>query len=131
MPAQTRTQPLVLVVEDNQETQLLLRHLLQSKFSVEIANNGVSALEHARDNEYKLILMDINLGDDEDGIDIHRQIREIDRHTQTPIIALTAYALPGDRERFVQAGFDGYLSKPFTRRQLLATVDEVMGALDD
>lgn len=126
MPSKTRTQPAILVVEDNRETQLLLRHLLESQFTVEVVTDAAAALQHARENEYRLILMDINLGNDDDGIDIHRRIREIERYARIPIIALTAYALPGDRERFVKAGFDGYLSKPFTRQQLLTTVEDVM-----
>lgn len=118
----------VLVVEDNRETQLLLRHLLATRFSVTVATNADSALDQIRTNSYMLILMDINLGDEQDGVDIFKELRTIDRYESVPVIALTAYALPGDKERFVKTGFDGYLSKPFTKEQLMEAVD---GALTD
>lgn len=126
-PSTTNAQE-VLVVEDNRETQLLLRHLLQTRFSVTVATDAGTALEEIQDGHYCLILMDINLGDEQDGVDIFKKIRTIDRYEDVPIIALTAYALPGDKERFVKTGFDGYLSKPFTREQLLDTVEDVMAA---
>lgn len=122
VPSATESQE-VLVVEDNRETQLLLRHLLATRFSVTVATDAATALEEVRGNSYMLILMDINLGDDQDGVDIFQEVRTIDRYETVPVIALTAYALPGDRERFVKTGFDGYLSKPFTKKQLMEAVD--------
>lgn len=118
----------ILVVEDNEETQLLLRHLLGGKFAVDTAHDAPTALQHIREQQYRLVLMDINLGSAQDGITIHRKIRATGSYDDVPIIAITAYALPGDRERFIQAGFDGYLSKPFTRKKLLAIIDEVLSA---
>lgn len=123
---ETTQKPAILVVEDNQETQLLLQHLLQPQFAVDAAYEAETALENAREGEYQLVLMDINLGSERDGINVFKKIREIDRYKEVPVIALTAYALPGDRDRFLQKGFDGYLSKPFTRDQLFSAIDGVL-----
>jgi CheY-like chemotaxis protein len=126
MPSHVSKRLPILVVEDNKETQLLLKHLLAEQFSVEVASDGAAAVQCAHEHDYRLILMDINLGGAEDGIAIHRKIRRIRNYHTIPIVAVTAYALPGDRERFVQAGFDAYLSKPFTRRELLTTIAELL-----
>ena len=70
--------------------------------------------------------MDINLGEDETGVDVMLKIRELPGYKNIPIVAVTAYALPGDRERFLQAGFDGYIGKPFTKQQLFRMMDQVL-----
>lgn len=128
MPSDASVQLSVLVVEDNKETQLLLRHLLQRDFTVDFAHDARTALQRVQDEQYGLILMDINLGDQQDGIAVHRKIRATGLYDDVPIIAVTAYALPGDSDRFLDAGFDGYLSKPFTRKQLLTVLDDVLSS---
>ena len=68
------------------------------------------------------MLLDINLGTPINGEHVMRRLRLLDAYERVPIIAFTAYGLPGDRDRFLNAGFDGYLAKPFTRDQLLTTL---------
>ena len=70
--------------------------------------------------------MDINLGTQETGVDVLHRIRERAAYRTTPVIAVTAYALPGDRERFLEEGFDDYIGKPFTRQQLFRLLDSIM-----
>ncbi|NNE47627.1 MAG: response regulator [Rhodothermales bacterium] len=118
--------PSVMAVEDNPDMLILLQHLLSSRCEVSTASNGRTALELARANNFDAILMDINLGEDETGVDVMLKIREIAGYRETPIVAVTAYALPGDRERFLQAGFDGYIGKPFTKQQLFRMMDQVL-----
>lgn len=116
----------ILAVEDNPDTQLLLRYLLQPHFELDIAPRVNDALQTASDGQYDILLLDINLGEEKTGIDLLNRLREIPRYRSTPALALTAYAMPGDRDRFVTSGFDGYISKPFTRKELFEAIDAAL-----
>ncbi len=116
----------VLVVEDNDTTRFLMEHMLETEFNVISARSEEDALAVALDRHVDAVLMDINLGTQASGEDVMRSLRRLDGYAEVPIVAFTAYALPGDRERFLNAGFDGYLSKPFTRPQLLSILAELM-----
>lgn len=121
-------EPDILVVEDNAETRRLVHLFLRSVARVEGAANSAEALEHVRSNAFDAVLLDINLGKDRNGFDLLEIIRNIDGYAACPIMAFTAYALPGDKERFMQAGFDGYVQKPFTKHQLLRALDQALTA---
>jgi len=71
-----------------------------------------------------LILMDINLGKSKNGLYATAEIRKLENYRTTPIIAMTAYAMAGDREEFISKGCTGYISKPFEKNQLIETVLE-------
>ncbi len=112
----------LLVVEDNPDTLTLLRYMLQAEYTLAMANNVEDALSAADAQSFDLFLFDINLGEERSGVDLLRLLRDRPAFAATPAVALTAYAMPGDRERFLAAGFTGYLSKPFTRQSLQETV---------
>ena len=116
----------ILAVEDNPDTQTLLRYMLQAHFTLGFSATVDDALALAETASFDLFLLDINLGEQRTGMDLLHLLRERPHYRQTPAIALTAYAMPGDRDRFLNAGFNGYISKPFTRRDLLATIDHVL-----
>ena len=103
----------LLIVEDNEDTQYLLRSLLGPICDLSIATTADDALRMARRRRFRAILMDIDLGDGASGSDVLAAIRAMEGYGKTPVLALTAYALPGDRERFLSQGFTGYVSKPF------------------
>ncbi|NNF57058.1 MAG: response regulator [Rhodothermaceae bacterium] len=109
----------VLLVEDNPSTRALIRLRLAEFCEVEVAADPSSALALAEATTFDALLLDINLGDRMDGVDLLHALRQTPRYAQTPSVALTAYAMPGDEERFRAAGFDHYLAKPFTKEQLL------------
>lgn len=113
-----QTKPLILAVEDNPDTQLLLRYLLRSQYTLEVVPHVEDALRAAREQSFELLVLDINLGEERTGIDLLKELRAMDGYRDTPALALTAYAMPGDKERFEQSGFDAYVSKPFTRKEL-------------
>lgn len=114
----------VLAVEDNHIMQSLLRRFLESAdYEVTTAANGEDALELARTEAFDLLLLDINLGDGMTGVDVLREVRTWPGYAAVPTVAVTAYALPDDEERFLAEGFDGYLSKPFTKQALFAAID--------
>ena len=105
----------ILVVEDNMANQMFMKVILQKMgITFDIANDGVEAIEKFKNNKYDLILMDENMPN-MNGIEATKKIREIEREKDldhTIIVALTANALTGDKERFILAGMDYYLSKP-------------------
>jgi len=78
----------------------------------------VTAVQMASRKKYDVVLMDINLGSGPDGIQTARAIREIEGYNSVPIIAVTGYTLPGDRERLISEGLTMYLPKPFERAEI-------------
>lgn len=108
----------ILVVEDNLMNQKLTSIILQSQgFEVTVARNGKKAIEHLQEKQADLILMDIQMPV-MDGYKTTLQIRD-ELHLGTPIIAMTAHALSGEREKCLQAGMNDYLAKPFKETDLL------------
>jgi len=122
--------PRILAVEDNAETRLLLRHLLKDHFDVTIVPHVDAALETAgaasEGPGFDVLLLDINLSDRHTGTDLLQMLRESHDMEKTPAIAMTAYAMPGDRESFLDAGFNHYVSKPFTRADLMGTIERAL-----
>ncbi|MCX9014551.1 MAG: response regulator [Candidatus Methanoperedens sp.] len=107
----------VLVVEDNPLNMELLQDVIElAGFTVHGAGSGGEAVEMAQKETYDLIVMDIGLPDI-DGIETARLIRSRPEYKNTPIIAVTAFAMPGDRKRFLASGFTDYLPKPVDIRE--------------
>lgn len=121
-----RPLPRILAVEDSPEIEVLLSYILQDNYSVDVAKNETEAMALVQGPPYDLVLMDINLGEQRTGVDIMQDLRCLPAYTQVPIIAMTAYALLEDRDRFLEAGFDGYLSKPFTTKELLTLIEQTL-----
>jgi CheY-like chemotaxis protein len=119
----------VLLVEDTPINQTLQSILLSRMgYEVSLANNGVEGLDAFQSSQFDFILMDIQMPE-MGGIEATQQIREIEAKLslrKTPIIAVTANALKGDRERYFEAGMDGYVSKPLSMDSLKAEIDRVM-----
>jgi two-component system cell cycle response regulator DivK len=112
----------ILVVEDNEKNMKLFRDVLHAAgYRTLEATTGARAVELATAHGPDLVLMDIQLPDI-DGVEALRRLRANARTASTPVLALTAQAMEGDRERFLAAGFDGYVSKPVNIVELVATV---------
>jgi two-component system, cell cycle response regulator DivK len=115
----------ILVVEDNEKSMKLFRDLLQATgYTTLEASTGEDAVELALQHLPALILMDVRLPGI-DGVEALAQLRRDVRTASIPAVALTAQAMHGDRERFLEAGFAGYLSKPVDLAELLRTVKEL------
>jgi CheY-like chemotaxis protein len=111
----------ILMAEDNPINQKVGKLILQrAGFVIDLVEDGSEALEAQRANPYDLILMDCQMPT-MDGFEASRQIRQLDG-PQPVIVAVTANALVGERERCLQAGMDDYLSKPFQAEQLIGLV---------
>ncbi len=123
----------ILVVEDDEVNRFVVSNMLDKKgYAVNIACNGLEAVKAYKENQYDLIMMDIQMPE-MDGVEATKNIRqwEIDGGKKhTPIIALTAYALHGDREKFLALGMDEYISKPIVLEDLYVTIDKVMNQKD-
>ena len=111
----------ILVAEDNMANQVLISYILEElKIDFEIKSNGEEALEAYQKEKFDLVLMDINMPV-LDGISALNQIREYEKENnlnKTPIVALTANAIKGDKEKFLSLGMDDYLSKPINKNEL-------------
>jgi CheY-like chemotaxis protein len=99
----------ILAVEDNQDAQLLLRYLLRALYDMSIVSTIDEAVDIAQEESFDIYLLDINLGERRTGVELLQLLRALNGQ-YVPALALTAYALPGDKERFLEAGFDGYMS---------------------
>ncbi len=115
----------ILVVEDNEKNMKLVRDvLLATGYRTLEAVTGDQAVALAAEHEPDLVLMDIQLPD-VDGVHALRRLRADERTAAIPVLAVTAQAMHGDRERFLAAGFDGYVSKPLNVRELIGTVRQI------
>jgi two-component system sensor histidine kinase/response regulator len=118
----------ILLTEDNAVNQrLALRILEKQGHMVVVADNGAKALEACKGNIFDLILMDVQMPV-MDGVEATAAIREKERTTgeHVPIVAMTAHAMAGDRMRFLNAGMDGYVSKPIHLQELLDAIESVL-----
>jgi two-component system cell cycle response regulator DivK len=114
----------VLIVEDNEKNMKLVRDVLQaSGYSTFEATTGEEAVELALSQAPALVLMDVQLPGI-DGVEALERMRQNERTASIPVLALTAQAMSGDRDRFLEAGFDGYLAKPVDVGELIETVRE-------
>jgi two-component system cell cycle response regulator DivK len=112
----------ILVVEDNAKNMTLLRDVLRATgYRTLEASTAEQALLLATEHGPALVLMDIRLPD-MDGVEALGRLRMDERTKSIPVLAVTAQAMKGDREQSMEAGFDGYLSKPLDIDELLATV---------
>jgi two-component system cell cycle response regulator DivK len=116
------TEPQILVVEDNERNMRLFCDVLQaSGYRTLEATTGESAVDLALEHAPDLVLMDIQLPDI-GGVEALARLRADERGAFLSVLALTAQAMEGDRERFLAAGFDGYVSKPVDIPNFVATV---------
>ncbi len=108
----------ILIIEDNQDSRILITDLLQSlAYTVLVAEDGVQGLTMAQAEMPDLILMDLSLPK-MDGWALARQLKQDTELAHIPIIALTAHAMVGDREEALRVGCDDYVSKPIDMREL-------------
>ena len=118
----------ILIVEDNDINAKVLDLMLKGldfDYSTAFAENAEEALSAAEEGEYDLVLMDINLGDGQmTGTEVMKILKEKESYRKVPIYAVTCYSLPGDKEKFLNEGFDKYISKPIDKTQLLSEIND-------
>jgi len=120
----------ILLAEDNRVNQMLAQRVLENQgYTVVVAKNGAEAVTAFANDRFDIVLMDVQMPR-MDGMEATAAIREKEKNTghRTPIIALTAHAMVGDRERFLGAGMDDYLAKPLKPGELTETIQRVIVA---
>jgi signal transduction histidine kinase/DNA-binding NarL/FixJ family response regulator len=118
----------ILLAEDNEINQLYVKTILESKFNLDIAPNGLVVLDYLLKNEYQLILMDLHMPE-MDGYETTETIRNISNPDKKniPIIALTAAAIKGEKDKCFSAGMNDYISKPFEPEELFRIINKNLG----
>ena len=117
----------ILYVEDDAINALVVRKLLNGVFNITHVFDGESCMQRVAESRYDAILMDINLGKGKmDGVQTLHKLRLL-KHPMV-VIAVTSYALPEDRERFLQEGFDDYMPKPIDRLELIMLLNRFLSA---
>ena len=108
----------VAIVEDNPDNRLLVRAILEERYDVDEYVNGTEALAGLAQAPPDLLLLDISLPG-MDGVEVLRRLRADPCLAPLPVVALTAHAMAGDREKFLAAGFDEYVTKPIVDEEVL------------
>ena len=124
-PKDYKAKKRILVVEDDSTSRDVINLFLKNLYDVSFAENGETALKRIEDNNLDLIIMDINLGSGINGIEVTDRIRKTSGYESIPIIAATAFAMLGDREKFLSNGFDHYISKPYLKTQLVKLISDI------
>ena len=118
----------ILLVEDNEMNRDMLSRRLERKgYEVAIAVDGQEGIDKAQSGDYDLVLMDMSLPEI-DGWEATRQLRAQPATEKLPIIALTAHAMAGDREKALEAGCDDYDTKPIEFKRLLSKIEALLNA---
>jgi hypothetical protein len=118
--------PVVLLVDDNMVNRQVAGEILKkSGCEVELAVNGHDAINKAQKRDYDVIFMDIQMPD-MDGVTATKKIRELGIENLAPIVAMTAYSMKEDKERFIKSGLDDYISKPIKANELLNMIRKIL-----
>lgn len=115
--------PKIAVVEDNPDNRMLVEAILEDEYEISEYETGADAVSGLPSNVPDLVLLDISLPG-MDGTEVLKWIRSQDELTHLPVIALTAHAMSGDREKYLEMGFNDYLTKP------IVDEDVLMGAIE-
>ncbi len=119
--------PPVLIVEDNKINALVLRKMVEAYCEADHVLTDEAVFRAMKEKDYKVILMDINLGGNSlDGESIMKILKQDLRYQGIPVFAVTSYAMPGDRDRFLEAGFDQYFPKPIKRADIIRELQAVL-----
>jgi len=116
----------ILLVENDDASIEVTKLFLKDLCELDVAENGQLALDLIRQKKYDVILLDINLGRGLSGLEVAQQIRLLNEYNKTPIVAVTAFAMIGDKEEFIKAGCTHYLSKPFKKHDLVGLIEEII-----
>lgn len=115
----------ILIVEDDPHSQLYFTKLLAGLYDTAVTDSAADAWDLLHERTFDLVLMDISLKGDEDGLSLTRRLRSEESFEKLPIVAVTAYAFPDDRKRAIEAGCTDYLPKPVSSNDLHRMIAEL------
>ena len=116
----------LLIVEDNSETQLIIKVILRDFYDVQITDNAEGAIELIKNNNFDLILLDVNLAGEQDGKDILQKIRGELNLSKLPVIIITAYDLSGNERNLLESLSNDYIEKPIEKTRLLTAINNCL-----
>lgn len=116
----------LLVVEDNKETQLLIKVSLRNDYDVKIAANVDNAISLLADNNFDLVLLDLNLNGYGDGKSILKNIREEIKNNDLRVLVTTAYDLSDNEKKYFNENANGFIQKPFDKKILLSSINQLL-----
>ncbi|MDH5399345.1 MAG: response regulator [Cyclobacteriaceae bacterium] len=113
----------IIYVEDDRINAFIVESFLRGRCDIKVVTEGETCIELLSKNVYDLILMDINLGNGKmDGVETLKIIKGDKKNADLPVIALTSYANPADKENFIKEGFTSYLAKPVSKEDLITEI---------
>jgi CheY-like chemotaxis protein len=118
--------PKILYVEDHLESALLVKTILKNICEVYFTENFEETFDFLPKNNVDLILLDISLPGEKNGLEVLKVLKSDTNYSKLPVIALTAYAMAGDKERLLKAGCDDYIGKPMNRHILVEKVKKYL-----
>ncbi|MEJ2613916.1 MAG: PAS domain S-box protein [Ignavibacteriaceae bacterium] len=118
--------PEILLVEDNEMNKEVVKIYLKKICKVAYAKDDKTALQLSAQKKYSIVLMDINLGNGLSGTDVMKKIKAKNDYDDVPFVAITGYALNGEKEKFLDEGYSYYLSKPFMKTDLIDLVEKLL-----
>lgn len=118
--------PEILIVDNDEASRDIIKLFLKNICNVDAAESGEEAIKLVKEKSYKLIFMDINLGKGLSGIETTQKIKKLNAYKNVPIVALTAFAMSGEKEEFLRMGCTHYLSKPFMKKDLLDLLKSII-----
>ena len=113
----------ILVVEDEAVNQIAMKAILRNKYEVYIASTAKEAREILKQNKIDLILMDISLKGEENGLELTTELKKNNSYKELPIIIVTAHAFEVDKNNSLEAGADDYIAKPYNNKELLKKIE--------
>ena len=119
----------VLIVEDNENNMELISFIIEASGNETIqAVNGLTGVEMALNEKPDYVILDIQLPDI-DGLEVLKRIRANENGTSVPIIAMTSYAMAGDKERMISAGCNGYIEKPIDPERVISQIQKILDSI--
>ena len=118
--------PKLLIVEDNRETQLIIKALFRNEYYTQVVDNVTDAISHLSQTDFDLILLDLNLNGGGNGKSLLLQIRQEEKSHLIPVIIITAYDLTPEDEKYFSENANGYIPKPFNKKVLQKTVEKLL-----
>jgi len=116
----------ILVVEDNRETQLIIKALFRNKYETQVVDNVTDAISHLSIANFDLVLLDLNLNGDGNGKTLLLKIRKEEKSHLIPVVIITAYDLKPEDEKFFSENANGFIPKPFNKKVLLQTIEKLL-----
>ena len=112
----------LLIIEDNIESQLIFKIYLRDYYHVELTDNGESGLKLLEENNFDLLLLDVNLPGDLNGIDVYNRLKESEKYKNFPVVIITAYNMDNMKKKLLDKGVNDFLTKPIEKNFLLESI---------